>query len=33
MDDVVRAGEAAGLALARRIDERAFSILVFERRG
>jgi len=33
MNDVVRAGESAGLALARRIDEHAFSILVFERRG
>jgi magnesium protoporphyrin O-methyltransferase len=33
MDGVVRAGEAAGLALARRIDEHAFSILVFERRA
>jgi 2-polyprenyl-3-methyl-5-hydroxy-6-metoxy-1,4-benzoquinol methylase len=33
MQDVVGAGEAAGLGLARRIDEHAFSILVFERRG
>lgn len=33
MDDVVRAGEAAGLTLSRRVDEHAFSILVFERRG
>lgn len=33
IDGVVRAGDAAGLALARRIDEHAFSILVFERRG
>lgn len=33
MDDVVRAGEAAGLKLSRRVDEHAFSILVFERRG
>jgi 2-polyprenyl-6-hydroxyphenyl methylase/3-demethylubiquinone-9 3-methyltransferase len=31
MDDVVRAAEAAGLALSRRIDEHAFSILLFER--
>jgi hypothetical protein len=33
MPDVVAAAEAAGLTLARRVDERAFSILVFERRG
>lgn len=33
MDDVVRAAEQAGLRLARRRDEHAFSILVFERRG
>lgn len=33
MADVVQAGEAAGLRLGRRIDEHAFSILVFERRG
>lgn len=33
MDDVVSAGQAAGLVLGRRIDEHAFSILVFERRG
>ena len=33
MPDVVAAGEAAGLKLARRIDEHAFSILIFERRG
>ena len=33
MDDVIRAGERAGLALLRRLDEHAFSILVFERRG
>ena len=33
MDDVIRAGERASLALSRRIDEHAFSILVFERRG
>jgi 2-polyprenyl-3-methyl-5-hydroxy-6-metoxy-1,4-benzoquinol methylase len=33
MPDVIRAGEAAGLALARRLDQHAFAILVFERRG
>ncbi len=33
MDDVIRAGERAGLAHARSVDEHAFSILVFERRG
>jgi 2-polyprenyl-3-methyl-5-hydroxy-6-metoxy-1,4-benzoquinol methylase len=33
MDGVVRAGERAGLARARRLDEHAFSILVFERHG
>ena len=33
MDDVIRAGERAGLTLGRRLDQHAFSILVFERRG
>lgn len=33
MDDVVRAARAAGVTLARRVDEHAFSILTFERRG
>jgi 2-polyprenyl-3-methyl-5-hydroxy-6-metoxy-1,4-benzoquinol methylase len=33
MADVARAAEPAGLSLARRVDEHAFSILVFERRG
>ena len=33
LDDVVRAAEAAGVTLARRVDEHAFSILTFERRG
>jgi 2-polyprenyl-3-methyl-5-hydroxy-6-metoxy-1,4-benzoquinol methylase len=32
MRDVIRSGEAAGLRLAREIRDRAFSILVFERR-
>jgi 2-polyprenyl-3-methyl-5-hydroxy-6-metoxy-1,4-benzoquinol methylase len=33
IDEVVRAGEAAGLRLARRVDAHAFSILVLERPG
>ena len=33
MPAVVAAAEAAGLKLARRVDEHAFSILIFDRRG
>jgi len=33
MPEVVAAAEAAGLRLARSVDEHAFSILIFERRG